>query len=221
MKQRVPRSQPVQRPTASTWLPPEKRDTAWYLFHKLFLCRVQAIQTVSIEAMREYGTPTSGDPDFDKQMQNERVDRALSIAQMVEYWEAGVTIGIADQKDTKVIYELISDHLNAWKNKLENELNIRHAPIDDLVKLDNFANAVYRHAKYQFGTEYVESILHRKLSGAMRVPRDQLLKPVAQVTTINAESSPEPDEKTYPERVSMADAFTRGRLNGPVSLRWK
>jgi hypothetical protein len=221
MKQRVPRSQPVQRPTASTWLPPEQRDTAWYIFHKLFLCRVQAIQTVSIEAMREFGTPTSGDPDFDKQMQNERVDRMLSISQMIEYWESGVTIGVANQKDTKVIYELISDHLNAWKNKLEYELNIRHAPIDDLVKLDKFANTVYRHAKYLFPEDYVESILHRKLSGTMRVARDQLIKPLApRVTTINAEAQ-EPEDKKYPERVSMADAFTRGRLNGPASVRWK
>jgi hypothetical protein len=223
MKQRVPRSQPVHKPQASTWLPPEQRDTAWWIFHKLFLCRLQRIQTLTIEEMREFGTPTSGDSEYDKQMQNERVDRMLSIAQMMQYWSEGITIGVSDEKDTKLIYELITNHLSAWRNKLEFELNVRNAPIEDLVNLDKFANAVYRHAKYQFSEEYVDSILHRKLAGATRVPRGKFLKaPNSGITTINKDQSPTADEQNErPERVGMADAFTRGRLQGPASIRWK
>jgi hypothetical protein len=218
MKQRMKLINPVVVPRASDWVPPEQRDTAWWIFKELFHCRVQRIQTISIEEMKEYGTPTSGDPNFDAQMRNERQDRMLTIVQMVEYWENGITVGVAAEKDTKRIYEYIAAHLSAWRYKLDVELNTRGAPLDELMKLDKFATVVYKHARYHFTQEYVDSLLARKLQSS-RANRNTIMKPFVDTKVVNAEAEQSDAQKAlqekYPDRLSMADAFKRGQQSNP------
>jgi hypothetical protein len=232
MKQRLKPSQPVMVPRASDWVPPEKRDTAWWLFKEKFHCRVQRIQTISIEEMKEYGTPTSGDPNFDAQMRNERQDRMLSVVQMIEYWENGITVGVVNEVDTKRIYEYVVNHLTAWKHRIEYELNVRGAPLDELIKLDKFANVVYKHARYHFTQDYVDSLLARKVQGA-RANRNTIMKPFVETQVINGGAAPAEQTdaqkalaEKYPDRVGMADAFKRGQATtingGPVrNTRWQ
>lgn len=232
MKQRLVPKRPVvvprsAVPQASSWVPPEQRTSAWYLFHELFLCRVQRIQTLSLEEMREFGTPTSGDPEFDKQMRNERVDRMLPIcsssgSSMLDYWEQGVTVGIANEKDTKTIYEYISNHLEAWKTHLSVEINVRGAPLEDLVKLDKFANVVHKHARYHFTQEYVDSIMGRQIEAIPHAVQN-VLRPYEEVIRIGqptvqptADEAQKQLEEQYPNRVSLSDAFQRGVRAGGV-----
>jgi hypothetical protein len=139
----------------------------------------------------------------------------------MEYWDQGVTVGIVNETDTKRIYEFISNHLLAWKQILDTGLNTRGAPLEDLVKLDQFANAVYRHARYQFTQEYVDSVLGRTID-AIPHARHNVMKPFVEVMRINAVEEGRPEdaqkalEEQYPDRVSLADAFTRGQRNGGV-----
>lgn len=227
MKQRMKPTNPVTVPRASSWVPVEKRDTAWWIFNQLFQCRAQRIQLMSMDEMKEYGTPTSGLPEYDAQMRNERVDVMLTIAKMVEYWDQGITIGIANEKDTKQIYELIANHLEAWKHRLMTELNNRGAPLDDLVKLDKFASVVYRHAKFHFPKDFVDSVLARQVSNS-RVSRANLQAAYEQKPIVINEETGESQvdhqkilNEQYPDRVSMADAFKRGQSSGGVvSSRW-
>lgn len=234
MKQRLKPKNPVVVPRASNWVPPAQRDTAWWIFNELFHCRVQRIQTLSLDEMKEYGTPTSGLPEFDEQMRNERIDRMLTISQMMEYYEQGVTVGVVADKDTKRIYDFITDHLLAWRHHLQTELNTRitsAAPLEDLVKLDQFANVVYKHAKYHFTQEYVDSLLGRKID-AIPHARQNVIKPFSEVVRISADGKShevhqneeqEPVQEKYPDRVSLADAFTRGQKNGGVkpAFAWR
>lgn len=230
MKQRMKPTNPVTVPRASSWVPVEQRTPAWWLFHELFHCRAQRIQLMSMEEMKEYGTPTSGDPDFDAQMRNERVDVMLPIAgprSMVTYWDQGITIGVANEKDTKRIYELIANHLEAWRHHLTTDLNNRGAPLDELLKLDKFASVVYKHAKFHFPKDFVDSILARQVSNS-RVSRANLQAAYEQKpVVINGETGEkEVDhqkliEEQYPDRVSMADAFKRGQSSGGVTSRWR
>ncbi|MBN3813900.1 hypothetical protein [Paraburkholderia sp. Ac-20347] len=46
----------------------------------------------------------------------------LSIAKMAAYWQDGMSIGLVHPRDAKEIYARISDHLYAWKCKLETEV---------------------------------------------------------------------------------------------------
>lgn len=227
MKQRLKPKSPVVVPRASNWVPPEQRDTAWYLFNEWFLCRIQAIHTVSLEDMREYGTPTSGDAAFDAQMRNERVERMFTVSKMFEYWREGITVGVVNELDTKKIYEIISNHLVAWKHHLQYEVNVRGAPLDELVKLDEFANTVHKHAKYHFTKDYVDSLLGRRID-EIRHAKHNVIKPYEElaVTRISTDGKSAEEARTaaeaarkeqYPDRVSLSDAFKRGQSNGGVS----
>ena len=191
----------------STYIPEDKRDTSYYIFHRLFMCRVKNIDTMSVDFIKMFGMPCSGDEQEDKATANELVIRMLSINQMLEYYQKGVTVHVVNYKDTKEIYERISDHLNAWKFKLNNDFHVRDAPVEDLLALDQFANVVYKHAVSQFTTKEADSIISRRVSGIMRADRLTLMKPLANK---NAEGVKE--EVKYPERVSMAESFAQPTL---------
>jgi hypothetical protein len=217
MKQYVPRAVPARRPgpptcqglPSSRWIPPAQRDTAWWIFFCLFRCRLERILTIPIDEMQEVGTPTSFDPDVDRQMQNERVERMLPIARMAEYWDQGISIGLVNPKDAKAIYEHLSNHLYAWKDKLENELCTRNAPLEDLAKLDAFANVVYAQARYQFPSDYQDSRFTRKARGLFSLSGASLVRPLEpEVTTIHAL-----DEESDPrvQRAGLAEVFVRAR----------
>lgn len=212
----------------ATWIPESQRDTRWYIWNKLFRCRVPNIQTMSVEYIQQYGMPVSGDPRHDKETADELVMRMLSINQMVEMYKNGVTVSVCRAEDTKEIYDHIVKHLTAWKDRLEYSLNVRGAPLDDLVLLDTFASAVYKHARHHFDRSYVESYLSRLAGGSLRVTRDRIMKPFEPgVRVINArqevpgEPAAEPAAPKLPEHESMSDVFLGKKRIFSGGSRWK
>ena len=197
------------------YVPEAQRDTRWWIWNSKFTCRVPYQETMSIEYMRHFGTPASGHTPSDQQTANELVTRMLTIAEMIEFFGRGVTVAVVKVDDTKTIYERISDHLNAWKKELTKSLNIRNAPLEDLILMDKFATQVYRHAKSLMPVEYTESLLARRAGGLLRVNRETLLTkpPPVIVTATKADNGAEvvePVEENY-GRVSMADSFLARR----------
>lgn len=205
------------------WVEESKRDTRWWIFHKQFLCRVSNIQSMSVEYLKMFGMPSSGDPYYDKQTANELIMRMLTIDDMVEFFRNGVSVYVCNVADTKEIYERITNHLMAWKHQLEHGFHTRGAPLDDLILLDRFAVAVYKHAKYQFTPDIVDSIMARRMSSILKTSRADILSAKAKTQVVNPETN-EPEEDPYPERVSMADVFA-GRKPTPPSRtggpKWK
>ena len=209
---------------SGTWIPESERDTRWYIFKKLWLCSVPVFESRSIEDIQNFGVPASGDSLYDESMRSERAQRMLSIDAMVEFYKRGVQVAVVNYTDTKLIYERISDHLNAWKTKLEDGWHTRNAPIEDLMLLDKFAMVVYKHARHQFTTEMVDSILARRMSGALRVSRDKIMGDGPKVMVINqdpvtGEEKREEEEK-LPERTSMADVFASHAAIASGGPRW-
>lgn len=151
--------------TSVGYLPEEQRNTAYYLFSRVerYHCRLRGMDTRSVEHIRFFGTPTSGDPDYDREMRNEIVDRFLTIAEMACYFRDGITVRVKHRADTKKIYERITDHLIAWRDALSS-LNHPQAPIEDLLTLDEFAHKVYEHAKWHFKDPYTTSLLERAMN---------------------------------------------------------
>lgn len=204
------------------WVPKHLRPTAWWIWNKKFKCRVPYLKSLSIDKLKQFGMPDSGDPMVNRQMANEMVDRLLTINVMTEYFMNGVTVAVVDPKDTGIIYEYISNHLNFWLKQLEGSWNVRGAPIADLIKLDEFANAVYKHAKYQFTQEIVDSVLHRKLSSHMRVTRRLMPSPSQLARPAEGQGEVKKKDK-YPERQSLAEQLETHRkiLEGGGNPRWK
>jgi hypothetical protein len=126
-------------------------------------------QTRTIEDLRAHGTVVSGIPSYDNDISNQMVTMMLTIDQMVEFYRRGIPVRVCDVADTKRIYESISQHIYSWKSRLEKGINIGDAPIEDLIDLDRFANAVYEHAKYEFTEETANSILAQHLGTIQRL----------------------------------------------------
>lgn len=203
------------KPGPGTWVPEKDRDTRWYIFKKLFLCRVPNIQTMSEDYIRTFGMPTTGVSRYDTETANELIDTMLPISRMVELHKEGVNVRVQKYTDTKLIYEHITDHLNWWKEQLRTGLNTRGAPLEDLKDLDNFAQVVYKYAAPQFTDTIIESLLSRSMASLMTT-RDSIMKPRVEVHTTN----PAEEEKPlYPERVSMASVFNRPIANGKPKWR--
>lgn len=210
-----------------TWLPESERDTSWYIFNQKFRCSVPHIAMRSSEHIKHFGMPSCGIKEIDTETARERIDTYLSINQMVEYFKKGTIVGVKKISDTKLIYERIVDHLNAWKKQLREGLNNGEAPIDDLMELDQFANAVYAHAQFQFTNEIVESLLMRRMDEIMPFNRDTLVAGMAQAKKQkddrnkpkqeNNSNSVEEDAPERKQHASMADFF--GGYKGHNTLK--
>lgn len=193
-------------------------DTAEIIFTRLFKCRIPNLQTMSEDYIRIFGMPTTGDAGIDNELANEWITTMLTIEKMAEYHKQNVQLKIVRYEDVKEIYDHISNHLQAWRHQIENGINIGDAPIEDLILLDDFANTVYDHAKYQFTRTMADSLLQRHLSGILRVNKHNFFKDDPTVTTtedktvINGE-----DEDKHPKRESLANIF-KDRMIG--NRRW-
>jgi hypothetical protein len=201
------------------WVPPEKREPAWYICFKLFDCRVSHIQALSIEHIKQFGTVTTGIPSMDRDMANAMVTRMLPIDKMAEYYDQGITVAIVRVEDTKEIYDRITDHLNYWKNALRNNLPLKAAPTDDLIKLDKFAQAVYKYAAPQFTTEVIESILSSRLSSLAGLSMGEFKPPEPVVEGVD----PNEHIPAYIQnkRVSMADMFRHEAAVTEGGFKWR
>lgn len=196
------------------YVPPEQRTPEWYIFDQLFWCRIPFNQSRSVEHIKHFGTPVCGDPERDRATANELVDRMITIDRMVEYHKAGVHVYVKNRTDCGKIYGYISDYLQAWKSVLEHSLNTGDAPLQDLYDLDQFANVVYQHAKYQFSNEWVESVLQRRMTSVLQVSRDNLfVKKAPEVKPDDTRTDEERLNAQYPERQSMGNIFAQ-RLTG-------
>ncbi len=206
----------------ASWVPIEQQTVQWKIWNLLFKCRISNIQSMSTQYIKHHGMPSIGDPQYDKAMANELVFRMITIADMVKFYNDGVQIYISNPADTKIIYELISDHLIAWKTQLETSLNTGDAPVEDLLLMDKFANTVYAHAKYHFTTDFIDSILARRMAGAQRANRQTILtKQNAPAVVVNPETGEQEENKDkYPERHSFSDVFaSRKKVAG--GRKWK
>ena len=159
------------------YVPEDQRDTAWYIFNQKFMCRVRFIDTLSTDYIKIFGMPSIFDKHEDRATANELNEYYLTIAQIAEYFKRGINVRVVKEKDTKEIYERISQHLEAWKEELRTTFNIKDAPIDDLILLDELAVAVYQHAKHHFTREFVSSSLFNALTSVAASPL-KVIKPV-------------------------------------------
>lgn len=188
-------------------------DTRYYIFKELYQCSIPVMQMRTLEDIQMFGTPVSGLPEWDKWMQNERREIMIPISKMVEYWDKGCHISVVKRSDTKRIYDRISAHLEAWADHLKYSLNVAEAPLEDLRKLDQFANVIYEYAKWHFDRGVLEGILS-KMKGDHQRKLASFIQSMSNVDLTNNaiqnsshESKAKNFESELPRRRSLADAF--------------
>lgn len=175
-----------------------QEDTTALLWDHLFRCRVSQLETTSKTYLQFHGTPTTGDRDIDRTLQDQLIDTYLPIWQMAAYHRDGIAVHLLKAEDTKTIYDYVDRHLRAWRKQLDQGLNIGGAPIADLVALDNYANSVFLHARHVTTSTEAESPFMRYLSG-LNLNANSMFKKTPTVKDL--------DEDNWSKRKPMADVF--------------
>lgn len=229
------------------YVPEDKRTTVWYLLEPKFMVRVPPMALRTVDDIKLFGTATSGDEYVDKEMAKNLTVCMLSVAAMEEIHHRGYDVGVVNYDDTKKIYEYITNHLVAFKNLFQSSENV--APeadlLDELIRLDKFATAVYGPAKHLMNGDLVHSLLARRLKsgGVSSLTRSALsskqrvlasvVQPVAAptsgggrdygtnvpVSVMAPVTAPMDDESGLPERISLTSMFERQKRLGDT--RWK
>lgn len=83
----------------------------------------------------------------------------IPINQMVEYFHQSQVVAIVKQADVKTVYEICQDYTFNWAETLNKTLFQNQVPFADLIKIDEFAEAVYRHAGYEYGSDFARTFV--------------------------------------------------------------
>lgn len=172
----------------------------WY-----YRCMVPALQSRSVEDIRERGVIVTGIKDLDEGLKNDWVLRDMTINQMVDLFKKGVSVRVIKDADVKDIYDTIQTHLTLWVEHIRTGLNVRDAPIDDLVFMDRFAGAVYPHAKYLFTPEALGSVLGEEMMRLNRVTLHNFFE--APKKPADGKVVVEPEDPKIPARESFENRF--------------
>jgi hypothetical protein len=198
----------------------DTKDTSVGIWDYLYKVRIPYLDTFSADYLQKFGvTMPTNKKDAADQMDS-LVTTFINIDSMIEYFKNGVCVRVVEQADTKLIYDAIQAHLEAWELALKRGQNMNLAPTEDLLNMDKFANAVYAHAKFMFKENETRTEFTKKLQNnsanlssmfskkfnteTMAIPGSTIIDGV---TTINPSTG-----ENIPDRESMAD-FLLDRLN--------
>lgn len=184
----------------------QDKGTWYYIFRTKFNCKIMQSEIGTIEERRRRGRLTTGDKERDRIMHSQDVHVMLTINEMVEYFERGTTVKIAFE-DTKTIYRYIQNHLHYWANEVNAIMKLESGPpADDMILLDEFANAIYDDAKYFFTNDFMATESGRRMLGSLGATASSMLSrrgSIAEQLNINT-SLPEGPSET---RRSLAEIF--------------
>lgn len=201
-----------------TWVPEDQQTPAWKVMEMLWTVRIPHIQLRSTDHLKAFGMPTVGDPYMDSQTANELITTCISINRMVEYFKQGANIRVVNPQDTKKIYEIISQLLSEWNQKMTYQLNPDPEVAEYLVDLDKLAGAVYEHAQPLLDRRVMESALAGLFGGQ---GRGRVMQ-----RSLDVQEEPVEPDAPPPRRQGMADMFNQrraelGTTGGTMVPRWK
>lgn len=151
-----------QNPTPSSILMDDPRYPIW---GRLFLCRVPRIAHYSTGYLEQFGLHSSGNRNVDLELAKQPQMVYITINDMIEYFHQSLRISIVKRDDVKIVYESCQDYTFGYAEKLNKTVFGHNAPIQDLVKIDEFAEAVYQHAGHEYGKEFARTFLPEGVMG--------------------------------------------------------
>jgi hypothetical protein len=128
------------------------------IFKDLYRVRVPMVDTLSDYDLKNRGLPSSGDEKIDKAMYQEPTVVYRTIDQIFEMYRAGVTISVVDYSDTRLMFDAVELHIQAWLNFLKNGVYLHQVPFDDLLDLDAFASTLHENAKHVIDRKSIKDI---------------------------------------------------------------
>jgi hypothetical protein len=72
---------------------------------------------------------------------------------MVEYYHSHTEVRIVKRDDLKAIYDICQDYTFEAAWRIKNGAFANEFPLEDLIKIDEFAEAVYQYAGHEYGRD--------------------------------------------------------------------
>lgn len=95
----------------------DRTSTGFRLFKKIIQCRVKAKHLIDVKHAAEFGLPSTGDEEYDRELGETWNDVYLPTSDIAELIEDGADVLIVNHADAVYMYELIQDHLEWWDTK--------------------------------------------------------------------------------------------------------
>lgn len=125
---------------------PAEHTPAFKIFHYYYEVYVPQYALYGENYLQDYGFPTTGNRETDRAMANQRTLCQLTLAQMAEHIDNGISVILADPTKSMELYEIVNKHLIEWKQKASFDRHI-NVPLEDLKKLEVLAVNLYDIAK--------------------------------------------------------------------------
>lgn len=113
------------------------------IFKKLYNVVVPYVATLTDLEIDDRGIPAAYNASTDT-YHDQLVDKtsvSWTIARMIEAHENGLSVAVENPKDISEIYNVLEGHLLVYKNRPK--INRGVGPVDDLIKMENFAQEIY------------------------------------------------------------------------------
>lgn len=113
--------------------------------------------------VEKFGMYTTGNDEVDRQTYQAPIRVQMTVANMAIHYSEGASISFINPEETKQVYGWIVEHLGDWRNELASDPNRRDVPVEDLRKLERFAESLFETARQYMVTEAQSSTLFRSL----------------------------------------------------------
>lgn len=179
------------------------------IFTRRYMFKVSQLAFVNPELNKRLGVATTGNKEFDTQLSDLRVVRALTPAQAAMIKNKRFYLALMVPEMALEIYKHLQTHLELWARACsEHALNVIKAPFEDLLVLEEFASALFMVARYYFTPEVTSVSM---FSASFDLSKFGL----SEVDTMFKEKDPttaavqndEPVNDGYPLRESLAPVF--------------
>lgn len=140
-------------------------DPRYPIWGRQWKSRAPRIAAYSTSYLQNVGIPSSGYADVDLGQMTKLDVVYLTINQMVEYYHSSVEVRIVNKEDVKSIFEACQDYTFRAAKLIRNGEMPHMLPLADLIKIDEFAAAVYEHAGHEYGhdKEYIRTFMSEDL----------------------------------------------------------
>ena len=190
----------------------EKLGTDHYIFVPLFQVTVPQEALRTEEEVRILGTPTTLNKRYDAQLSRQRTTTFMNIAKMATLSHKGWGVAIVKHSDCKTIYEYIQNHLDAWANLLGHTIHRPKAPYEDLFILDQFAQQVFQHARWQYSNpENMQNAFMRQIDSLGLLGEFSVFQPSI-ISRTRQETVEKPEEAEGMKREPLTEFFLRSQL---------
>lgn len=129
------------------------KDPRHGIWGRIWKVRIPRIATYSTAYLQSVGIPSSGFADVDVGQMTALAHAYITINQMVEYYHSNVEVRIVKKEDVRSIFEICQDYTFTAAMKIRNGAFAHEFPLEDLIKIDEFAEAVYQYAGHEYGKD--------------------------------------------------------------------